>query len=414
MSSETGKTLSVTWRDVPRSVWTLGFVSLSMDISSELIHSLLPVFLITVVGASTIAVGLIEGIAEATAAIAKVFSGALSDRIGKRKLLVVIGYGLAAVTKPVFPLASTAWEVLAARFVDRIGKGIRDAPRDAMIADITPPSVRGAGYGIRQALDTVGAVAGPLLAVVLMSLYANNFRAVFWWALLPAALAVILIVVAVREPESVAGTAKRDWPIRAAELKRLSPAFWTVIAIGVVFTLARFSEAFLLLKAQAEGLQLALIPTVFVWMNLVYALTAAPAGTLSDKLGRENVLLCGLGALVIADLTLAFLPGLGGVFVGVGLWGLYLGLSQGLLSALVADTAPEDLRGTAFGLFNLLTGGALLIASILAGWLWQAFGPTATFAAGATFSALAAIIMSLRLSGQKKQTAYRGGPRSDQ
>jgi len=402
MISKIRKTRPATWRDVPTSVWTLGFVSLLMDISSELIHSLLPVFLVTVIGASTVVVGLIEGVGEATAAIAKMFSGVVSDRIGKRKLLVSIGYGLSAMTKPVFPLASTAWEVLAARFVDRIGKGIRDAPRDALIADITPPAIRGAGYGIRQALDTVGDFAGPLLAVALMALYANDFRAVFWWALVPAALSVLLIAVGVQEPKGIKGVAKRGWPIHKKDLKRLSPAFWVVIAIGVMFTFARFSEAFLVLKAQAEGLALTLLPVVFVWMNLIFALTATPAGILSDKIGRVKLLLCGLGALIVADLTLAFAPGLGGVFVGVGLWGLYLGLSQGLLSVLVADTAPKDLRGTAFGLFNLLTGGALLVASVLAGWLWHAFGPTATFLAGAVFSGLAALTMMLRMKvGQK-------------
>jgi MFS family permease len=394
MGPDAGEKPSVTWRDVPATVWTLGFVSLLMDISSELIHSLLPVFLTTVVGASMADVGLIEGIAEATAAIAKVFSGALSDRIGKRKLLVGIGYGLAAITKPVFPLASTAWEVLAARFVDRIGKGIRDAPRDALIADVTPSAIRGASYGIRQALDTVGGFAGPLSAVALMALYADNFRAVFWWALVPAALAVLLIVVGVREPDGARATAKHGWPIRKQELRRMSPAFWIVIAIGVVFALARFSQAFLVLKAQAEGLALGLIPLVLVWMNLVYALTATPAGILSDKIGRVNVLLCGLGAMVVADLALAFVPGLGGTIIGVGLWGLYLGFSQGLLSALVADTAPEDLRGTAFGLFNLVTGGALLVASVLAGWLWYDFGPTATFSTGAVLSGLAILLVA--------------------
>ena len=402
MSPDTGNTPSATWRDVPATVWTLGFVSLLMDVSSELIHSLLPVFLTTVVGASTVDVGLIEGIAEATAAIAKVFSGAISDRIGKRKLLVGIGYGLAAITKPIFPLASTAWQVLAARFVDRIGKGIRDAPRDALIADITPSAIRGAGYGIRQALDTVGGFAGPLSAVALMALYADNFRAVFWWALLPAALAVLLIVVGVREPDGTRATTKRGWPIRKEELVRMPPAFWVVVAIGVMFALARFSEAFLVLKAQAEGLALALIPLVFVWMNLVYALTATPAGIISDRIGRVNVLLCGLGALVVADLALAFIPGLGGVVIGVGLWGLYLGFSQGLLSALVADTAPGDLRGTAFGLFNLVTGGALLAASVLAGWLWYDFGPTATFCAGAVFSGLAILIVTFGIKAGPK------------
>jgi MFS family permease len=410
MSLAPGKTPSIktplaTWRDVPTTVWTLGFVSLLMDVSSELIHSLLPVFLTSVVGASAVDVGLIEGIAEATAAIAKVFSGAFSDRIGKRKLLVGIGYGLSAVTKPIFPLASTAWEVLGARFIDRIGKGIRDAPRDALIADITPSAVRGAGYGIRQALDTVGAFVGPLSAVALMALYADNFRAVFWWALLPAALAVLLIVIGVREPDGTHASAQRGWPVRKEELKRMPAAFWMVIAIGVVFALARFSEAFLLLKAQAEGLALALIPLALVWMNVVYAVTATPAGILSDKIGRQNVLLCGLGALLAADLALAFIPGLGGVVIGVGLWGLSLGFSQGLLSALVADTAPEDLRGTAFGLFNLVTGGALLAASVVAGWLWSDFGPTATFTAGAVFSALAILIVAFGIKAGPKPAA---------
>jgi MFS family permease len=387
-----------TWRDVPPSIWALGIVSLLMDVSSELIHSLLPVFLVTVIGTSTATVGLIEGIAEATAAINKVFSGMLSDRIGKRKLLTIIGYGLSALTKPVFPLASTAGEVLAARFADRIGKGIRDAPRDALIADITPAAVRGAGYGIRQALDTLGGVGGPMLAMALMALYVDNFRAVFWWSVLPAGLAVLVLVVAVREPPSTKKAPAGSWPIRKQELKRLPAAYWIVIAIGVMFTLARFSEAFLVLKAQAEGLALALIPLVFVWLNSVFALMATPAGILSDKIGRMKVLFAGLGALTLADLVLAFVPGPLGIAIGVGLWGLYMGLSQGLLSALVADTAPEDLRGTSFGLFNLLTGGALLVASTLAGWLWQTYGSVATFLTGAAFSAIGLLIMGAAMN----------------
>jgi len=399
MSSARDPTGSATWRDVPRGVIALGLVSLLMDISSELIHALLPVFMITVLGASTVAVGLIEGIAEATAAITKVFSGALSDRIGKRKLLVGIGYGLAALTKPIFPLAGTTSAILAARFLDRIGKGIREAPRDALIADITPPAIRGASYGLRQALDTVGAFTGPLLAVGLMALYADNFRAVFWWALLPAGLAVLLLLFGVREPDDVKATpAQGRWPIRTAELKRMSSAYWIVVATGAMFALARFSEAFLILKAQADGLALTLLPLVYVWMNVVYATVAAPAGILSDKIGRQTMLLGALAVLTLADLILALVPGLVGTILGVGLWGLYLGLSQGLLSALVADTAPDDLRGTAFGLFNLVTGVALLVASTLAGWLWSAFGPTATFAAGAAFSGLSILIMAIGLA----------------
>jgi MFS family permease len=388
---------SIGWRNLPRSVWALGFVSLLMDISSELIHSLLPVFLVTVIGTSTVTVGLIEGIGEATAAIAKLFSGVLSDRLGRRKLLAGIGYGLSALTKPMFPLATTAGEVLTARFIDRIGKGIRGAPRDALVADVTPEAVRGAAFGVRQALDTVGAFAGPLLAMLLMVLYANNFRAVFWWALVPAALCVLLIIFGVQEPGRVKRSGNRSWPINKAELARLSPRYWLVIGIGIIFALARFSEAFLVLKAQSAGLALALIPLVYVWMNLIYALIAAPAGTLSDRIGRPKVLLAGLGTLVIADLVLAFVPGLAGVFLGVGLWGAYLGQTQGLLPALVADTAPDDLRGTAFGLFNLLSGGTLLIASLLAGWLWDTYGPAATFAVGAAFSAVAATGIAVRM-----------------
>lgn len=385
-----------TWRDVPRSVVALGFVSLLMDTSSELIHALLPVFMVSALGISVVAVGIIEGIGEATAAMVKVFSGTLSDRIGKRKLLAIVGYGLAAVTKPVFPLANTALEVLAARTLDRIGKGIRGAPRDALIADVTPPEIRGAAYGMRQALDSIGAFAGPLLAMLLMAIYADNFRAVFWWAVLPAAAAVLVLIFGVQEPDGLRRPDARRWPISRVELARLPRAYWTVVVIGVVFTLARFSEAFLVLKAQDSGLTLALIPLVLIWMNAVYAVVAGPAGALSDRVGRERVLLAGLAALVCADLALALVPALPGVFLGVGLWGLHLGLTQGLLSALVADTAPPDLRGTAFGLFNLVTGAALLIASALAGWLWSTLGSTATFAAGAVFSAVAALALAMR------------------
>lgn len=392
MKQGNGETASSTWRDVPPSVIALGLVSLLIDISSELIHGLLPVFMTTVVGASPLVVGVIEGVAEATASITKMFSGAVSDRIRKRKLLVGIGYGLAAVSKPVFPLAGAASEILAARFLDRIGKGIREAPRDALIADITPQAIRGASYGMRQALDTVGAVAGPLLAVALMALYADDFRSVFWWAVVPAWLAVLVLVFGVREPPMHNSPARPGWPVRRTELGRMPRAYWIVVAIGALFGLARFSEAFLVLKAQAEGLKLALVPLVLVWMNLVFAIVAAPAGILSDRIGRKNLLIGGLAALAIADIILASIPGLIATAAAVGLWGLYLGLSQGLLSALVADTAPVELRGTAFGLFNLVNGLALLLASVLAGWLWHDFGPRVAFLVSACFPVLAILV----------------------
>ncbi len=383
----------LSWRSVPQSVWALGLVALCMDISSELVHSLLPLFLVSVLGATTATVGLIEGVAEATASIARVYSGALSDRIGKRKLLVGIGYALSAISKPLFPLAGSAGAVLAARFFDRVGKGIRGAPRDALVADITPPAIRGAAFGLRQALDTIGAFAGPLLAIALMALYADNFRAVFWWAVLPAAIAIALLIFGVQEPDSLKPSGQRGWPIRRADLARMSGAFWWVVVIGVVFTLARFSEAFLVLKGQAAGVPVALVPMVMVVMNLVYSAISTPAGILSDRIGRRAVLVAAMVVLVAADLVLAFAPGLVGLFIGVGLWGAYMGLSQGLLSALVADTAPGDLRGTAFGIFNLVTGVALLLASTLAGVLWESYGPAATFLVGAGFAGMAAVLL---------------------
>ncbi len=378
-------------RSIPRTVWTLGIVSLCMDTSSELIHSLLPVFLVGALGASASFVGLVEGVGEATASVTKVFSGWLSDRLGKRKLLTVLGYGLAALTKPIFPLAATPLEVLAARFLDRVGKGIRGAPRDALVADITPQAVRGVAFGLRQALDTVGAFAGPLLAIALMVVLANDIRAVFWWAVIPAVLAVVLLMLGVDEPPSAKANADARPPIGWRDLSTLGSGFWMVAAIGAVFSLARFSEAFLILRARDVGLSLVLTPLVLIVMNLVYALVATPAGDLSDRIDRRLVLGAGLAVLIAADLTIAFNGSLAGVLVGVGLWGLHLGLTQGLFAALVADAAPAEARGTAFGVFNLISGVAYFIASGAAGLIWDAAGPAATFKVGAAVAAAALV-----------------------
>jgi MFS family permease len=367
----------------------LGFVSMLMDVSSEMIHALLPVYLITVMATSATTVGVIEGIAESTAAITKVFSGALSDWFGRRKLLTVLGYGLAAVTKPVFPLATTVGWLMTARFVDRIGKGIRGAPRDALVADLAPSHLRGACFGLRQALDTVGAFLGPLLAVLVMWGSANQFRLVFWIAVLPAFLALALIVIAVREPARAPGVRRVRFPLHRDELNRLGRDYWLVVAIAVVFSLARFSEAFLVLRARAVGLPLVLIPLVLVVMNAVYAAGAYPAGVLADNGDRRRVLLIGLMILVLADLVLAYAPGVAGALAGAALWGLHMAFTQGLLATLVADSAPHELRGTAFGVFNLLTGAALLVASIVAGRLWDIVGARGTFLAGAAFAVLA-------------------------
>jgi len=376
-------------RAVPRGVWAIGFVSMFMDISSEMIHSLLPVFLVGTLGASMMAVGVIEGVAEATASITKLFSGWISDRLGRRKLLAVLGYGLGALSKPVFPLAASPLQVLAARFADRIGKGVRGAPRDALVADITEPGARGAAFGLRQALDTVGAFLGPLVAIALMSLLAGDIRAVFAWAVIPAAIAVLLMIFGVKEPQRPHAPARARVPIRWTEVRDMGRPYWSVVAIGVVFTLARFSEAFLVLRAQGAGLRPALIPLVLIVMNLVYAAVAAPAGSLSDRMNRRLLLAIGLLLLILADLALAFLSSIGGVLFGVALWGAHMGVTQGLLSALVADAAPGRLRGTAFGLFNLATGLTLLVASALAGVLWSRLGAPATFLAGVVFCVVA-------------------------
>jgi MFS family permease len=327
----------------------LGFVSMLMDISSEMIHALLPVYLVTVLGASTLTVGFIEGVAEATASITKIFSGALSDWLGRRKLLAALGYGLAALTKPLFPLAPSIDWLVAARFIDRVGKGIRGAPRDALIADIAPAGLRGASFGLRQSLDTVGAFVGPLAAIGLMWWTADHFAAVFWVAVVPAFLSFGLIAFAVNEPEPDASREPARNPLNTAAMRQLGPLYWRVVAVGVVFTLARFSEAFLILRAQNIGLNAMWVPAVLVLMNIVYALSAYPAGVLSDRINRTALLALGLVCLAGADLALALLPSLPGLALGVVLWGLHMGLTQGLLSALVADTAPPSLRGTAFG-----------------------------------------------------------------
>ena len=369
---------------MPRAIWVLGFVSLLMDISSELIHSLLPMFMLTTLGMSVFTIGLIEGIAESTALVVKVFSGALSDYWGKRKGLAVLGYGLGALTKPLFALATGSGLVVTARFLDRIGKGIRGAPRDALVADIAPPGLRGAAFGLRQSLDTVGAFLGPVIATLLMVLWANDFRAVFWAACLPAGLCVLLLVVGVKEPECNAHREPIN-PISRAALASLGRHYWWVVGLGALFTLARFSEAFLILRAEQIGIPMALVPLVMVAMNLVYAASAYPFGKLSDSMSHQKLLGLGLGVLIIADVVLGMAQGWPLMLLGVALWGIHMGMTQGLLATMVADTAPAALRGTAFGFFNLMSGVAMLVSSGLAGLLWDNFGSSTTFFAGAGF-----------------------------
>lgn len=372
---------------IPRGVWVVGGVSMLMDISSESIHSLLPLFMVTTLGTSVLVIGLIEGLAEATALFIKVFSGAISDYLGKRKGLALLGYGLGALSKPFFALASSSGMVLGARLMDRAGKGIRGAPRDALVADITPPELRGAAYGLRQSMDTTGAFLGPLLAVGLMLLLHNDFRAVFWIALIPGFLSVALLYFGLKEPKTPVEH-KRTNPIKRENLTRLGKSCWWVIGLGAVFTLARFSEAFLVLRAQQSGVPLALIPLVMVVMNVIYSFSAYPFGKLSDGMSHTRLLQWGLVVLIAADVVLALSTHWIGIIVGVALWGMHMGMTQGLLAAMVAKTAPADLRGTAFGLFSLVSGVGLLMSSVGAGAIWELWGAEYTFYAGAVICLL--------------------------
>jgi len=390
-NNQSSPVVSRTFRALPVGVWALGFVSMFMDISSELIHSLLPVFMSTVLGTSMITIGIIEGVAEAAAAITKIFSGVISDHLGKRKLLAGLGYGLAAMTKPIFPLATTINWVFAARFTDRIGKGIRGAPRDALVADIAPPKLRGAAYGLRQSLDSVGAFVGPVAAMVFMVWLAGNIRAVMWIAVVPAFIAVALLIFGVHDPEQKENTTGSQRVLIFSEARRLPTVYWMIVLLGSVFTLARFSEAFLVLRAQDVGVTMTYVPAVFVVMNVAYTATAYPAGVAADKFNQRMLLIAGLAMLIAADVILAAAASPLGVFIGSSFWGIHMGLTQGLFSKLVADTAPADLRGTAFGIFNLLIGVALLLASFIAGMLWSTFGPSSTFLTGAAFAMLTVI-----------------------
>lgn len=378
-------------RKLPGSIWALGFGSLFMDASSELVHSLLPVFLVSVLGASTVMVGALEGIAGATVAVTKVFSGVISDHFRKRKLLVVVGYGLSALTKPLFPLAAAVEWIFAARILDRVGKGIRGAPRDALVADIVPSEMRGAAYGLRQALDSVGAFVGPLLALAFMAWFANDIRQVFWVAVIPALVSVAVLALAVREPEQEHASADGKKRLSWADAKRLPARYWLTIALGCVVTLARFSEAFLILRAQSLGITAGLVPAIMIVMNVAYAALAYPAGAAADRMHPRHLLLAGLGILIAAHGVFAAASGSLWAFIGAALWGAHLAFTEGLLAKLVADASPASLRGTAFGLFNLANGGALLVAGVVAGWVWGAFGPPATFITGAVFALLAVI-----------------------
>jgi MFS family permease len=381
-------------KTIPRGVWVLGFVSLFMDISSEMVHGILPLFVVGTLGVSAAVLGLVEGVAEATAQFSKLFSGVLSDRWQSRKGLALFGYGMAALVKPLFPMAHSVTAVFIARFADRIGKGIRGSPRDAMVADFTPPELRGAAFGLRQSLDTVGAFAGPLFAVVLIGWWAFELRTVLWLACIPALIAVAILAFGVSEPKRER-SAKSKAGFSFALARQLGASFWWVAALGAAVMLARFSEAFLVLKASASGMETAYVPLVMVVMSFVYSLSSYPAGILSDRIGRGGLLISGLIILVLADVVLAYSSSMWPMLGGIALWGLHMGLTQGILSTLVADTAPPEFRGTAFGAFSLVSGVATLLASVIAGLVWDWFGEAIVFVTGGVFAVLA-VMLALR------------------
>lgn len=387
---------------IPKTIWMLGFVSLFTDMSSEVVHSLLPLLLSTGLGASAFVIGLIEGGAEALVMVTKVFSGYLSDAIGRRKPLVLFGYGLAAIVKPIFPIADSLWLFTTARMLDRFGKGVRGAPRDAMVSELSPAEIRGASFGLRQSMDTVGAVLGPLLAVGLLWLTTNDIKFVLWMAVIPGFIAVFLLFTFVPEPDH-ANRKKARLPINREGIRRLGKPYWRLVIIGAFISLARFSEAFLILRAANLGLPLTFIPLVLVAMSVIYALSAYPAGKLSDRIPRHRLLALGMMVLVLSCCALAIADNYVYLFAGIGLWGLHMGLTQGILASMVADTTDETYRGTAFGVFNLVSGLGLLFASGIAGLLWESIDPAASFLFAASIALLSVIIIMRQ--GEKRIAA---------
>ncbi len=379
---------------LPAAIWALGFTSLFMDVSSEMIHALLPLYITGTLGAGVAALGLIEGIAEATALIVKLFSGVISDITGKRKALALLGYGMAALTKPLFPLADGLNLIITARFLDRIGKGIRGAPRDALVADLVKPARRGEAYGLRQALDTVGAFIGPAIAILVLLVATDNIRLVFWIACIPALLAVATLFLFVPERDAPQGEQKH-FPISKAAMVELPPAFWLALAVSAALSFARVSDAFLVLRVAGLGLPLALTPLVLIAMNLIYSGLSYPAGLLADRVSKQRLLALGTLALALSALVLGIAPSLLYGALGLVLWGLHLALTQGLLATLIADATPAPLRGTGFGLFNLASGIAMLAGNALSGLLWDASGPKAAFAMTAIGALLTLAILPL-------------------
>jgi len=373
---------------IPQNVWVLGIVSLLMDLSSEMILSILPIFLVTGLGVSVLTLGLIEGFAEGAASVIKAFSGMLSDYLKKRKILIVIGYGLSTLTKPFFALASTATWIFTARLVDRLGKGIRGAPRDSLIADSTSTKIRGAAYSLRQSLDTLGALLGPIIAIIILYLTTNNFRFVLWFAVIPAVLCIVVLIFGVKETALKKTVLKKKSYFLFKNFLKITPVIWLFFLTVFILNLGHFSEAFLLLRSQEIGLKVSFIPIVFVVMNVAYAIVAVPFGHLADKIGFFIPIVCGFLILVLSNIILALTNGIEWMFAGIIFWGIHLGMTQGLLLAIVAQLSPLELRGTSFGLLHSITGAALFVASLIAGYLWQYYNSGLIFIVSAVITSV--------------------------
>jgi len=382
-------------KKIPKSIWTLGIVSLFMDISSEIIHSLLPIFMVSILGSSIIAIGIVEGISEATFLLIRIFSGVLSDYLGKRKIISVIGYGISALSKPLFPLANSVSLILIARFFDRLGKGVRESPRDALIGDIAPKSIRGACFGLRQSLDTIGALIGPIVAILGLLIFSNNIRAILWVSVIPAILSVVIFIVGIHDVEHKYTEDEKTFIFKFKNIFKIGTEYWQIVLIGGLLNLARFSDAFLILKAYELGLPITYVPLVMVLMNCFYAVSSYPAGILSDNINRKFILIIGIVFLIIADLVLAFTDSTWMLALGVGFWGMHMAFTKGILDAMVTDTASIRLLGSAYGIFNFVCGIAVLFASIISGVLWQVYGPFYSFSVGAFLAFLACLSLSL-------------------
>lgn len=390
-----------------RNVWAAGLVSLLTDISSEMIVPVLPLFLTGVLGASAQVVGLIEGVAEFTASLVKSVSGWLSDRAGRRKPLMVLGYGVSNVVKPFLGLTGSWGQVLAIRFADRFSKGVRGAPRDALIADSTPTHLRGRAFGLHRGLDTVGAAIGPLTAALVLNLYAGNLRAVFWWTAVPGVLAVLLLVGFVRDTgRRAAGAAPtapspvmRGWSL---SLQPLVPRLRWFVVVSTVFAIGNSADAFLVLRAQGLGLSVALVPIAYFLFNASYAVLSYPAGALSDKIGRRPVLLGGFIAFALIYAGFGAARHSWQVWILFLFYGIYYAGTEGIQKAYMTDHVGAEQRGTAVGILNAWTGLAALPASLIAGVMWDRFGQPATFYVSAAIAVLATLLLAMPVGIEAK------------